>query len=94
MRRTRVELEKRYRAFLADNEREKRKYMKGIQAGTRLPPDDERERNTQFWDLWTPEEKEAQWEREHLRDSWSPKRLAAIPQEKWGVKRRRNSDSY
>jgi hypothetical protein len=84
LRRARVELEKRYRAFLADNEREKREYMKGIQAGTRLPPDDERERNMQFWDLWTPEEKEAQRERERLRDSWCPKRPTATPQEGWG----------
>ncbi len=42
----------------------------------RLPPADERERNMQFWDLWTPEEKEAQKERERLRDSWCPKRVA------------------
>ncbi len=87
-----MELEKRYRAFLADNECERREHVRGIQASTRLPPDDERERNMQFWDLWTPEEKEAQRERE--RDNWCPKRLAAIPQRGWGAKRRRNSDSY
>ncbi len=51
LRRARVEFEKRYRAFLADNERERREHVRGIQAGTRLPPDDERERNMQFWDL-------------------------------------------
>jgi hypothetical protein len=59
LRRARMGLEKRYRAFLAVNEREEREHMKGTQASTRLPPDDERERNMQFWDLWTPEEKEA-----------------------------------
>ncbi len=90
----RVELEKCYSAFLADNEREKREYRKGIQADTRLPLDDERERNMQFWDLWTPEEKEAQRERERLCDSWCLKRLAAIPQEGCEAKRRRNSDSH
>jgi hypothetical protein len=75
-------------------EREKREHMKGTQAGTRLPPDDERERNMQFWDLWTPEEKEAQKERERLRDSWCPKRVAVVSQERWGAKRRRSSDPY
>ena len=48
----------------------------------------------QFWDLWTPEEKEAQRERERLRDSWCPKRVAVVSQERWGVKRRRSSDPY
>ena len=94
LRRARMGLEKRYRAFLAVNEREEREHMKGTQASTRLPPDDERERNMQFWDLWTPEEKEAQRERERLRDSWRPKRVAVVSQERWGVKRRRSSDPY
>jgi hypothetical protein len=94
LRRARVGLEKRYRAFLADNEREKRERMKGTHAVTRLPLDDKRERNMQFWDLWTPEEKEAQRERELLRDSWCPKRVTAVSQEGWGAKRRWNSDSY
>ena len=48
----------------------------------------------QFWDLWTPEEKEAQRERERLRDSWCPKKVAAVSQERWGVKRRRSSNPY
>jgi hypothetical protein len=48
----------------------------------------------QFWDLWTPEEKEAQKERERLRDSWCPKRVAVVSQERWGVKQRRSSDPY
>ncbi len=89
-----MELEKRYQAFLADDELKKGEYMKGIQTGTRLQPDDERERNMQFWDLWNPEEKEAQRERERLRDSWCPKRSTAIPQEGWETKWGRNSDSY
>jgi hypothetical protein len=75
-------------------EREKREHVKGTQAGTRLPPDDKRERNKQFWDLWTPEEKEAQRERERLRNSWCPKRVAVVSQERWGAKRRRSSDPY
>ncbi len=94
LRRARMGLEKRYRAFLAVNERKERERMKGTQASTRLPPDDERERNMQFWDLWTPEEKEAQKERERLRDSWCPKRVAVVSQERWGAKRRRSSDPY
>jgi hypothetical protein len=44
-------LEEHYRAFLAVNEREEREHMKGTQASAQLPPDDERERNMQFWDL-------------------------------------------
>jgi hypothetical protein len=93
LRRARVGLERRCRAFLADNKREKREHVTGTQADTRLPLDDERERNMRFWDLWTPEEKEAQRERERLRDSWCPKRVAAVSRGGWGAKRRRNSDS-
>ncbi len=93
LRRARVGLDKRYRAFLAEKEREKREHMKGTQAGTRLPLDNERERNMQFRALWAPE-KEAQRELERLRDSWCPKRVATVSQEGWGAKRRRNSDSY
>jgi hypothetical protein len=92
--RARMGLEKRYRAFLAVNEREERERMRGIQASTCLPLDDEKERNMQFWELWTPEEKEAQRERERLRDSWCPKRVALVSQERWGVKRRRSSNPY
>ncbi len=87
-------LEKRHRAFLAVNEREERERMKRTQASTCLPLDDEEERNMQFWDLWTPEEKEAQRERERLRNSWCPKGVAVVSQERWGVKRRRSSDPY
>jgi hypothetical protein len=79
-----VELEKRYRAFLADDELKKREYMKRIQAGTRLTPDDEREKDILFWELWTPEEKEAQRERERLRDSWCPKRPTPTPTRRLG----------
>ncbi len=92
LRRARMGLEKRYRAFLANDERERREHVKGTQASTRLPLDDEGERNMQFWDLWTPEEKEVQRERERLRDSWCPKRVAVASQERWGAKRRRSSD--
>jgi hypothetical protein len=70
LRRARIGLEKRYRAFLAVNEREEKERMKRTQASTCRPLNDEEERNMQFWDLWTPEEKEAQRERERLRDSW------------------------
>ncbi len=94
LRRARIGLEKRYRAFLAVNEREEEERMKRTQANTCRPLDDEEERNMQFWDLWTPEEKEAQRERERLRDSWCPKRVATVSQERWGVKRRRSSDPY
>jgi hypothetical protein len=94
LRRARIGLEKRYRAFLAVNKREEKERMKGTQASTCRPLDEEEERNMQFWDLWTPEEKEAQRERERLRDSWCPKRVAAVSQERWGVKRRRSSDPY
>jgi hypothetical protein len=94
LRRARIGLEKRYRAFLAVNEREEKERMKRTQANTCRPLDDEEERNMQFWDLWTPEEKEAQRERERLRDSWCPKRVATVSQERWGVKRRRSSDPY
>jgi hypothetical protein len=94
LRRARMGLEKRYRAFLANKEREKREHMKRTQADARLPLDDEGERNIQFWDLWTPEEKEAQREQERLRDSWCPKRVAVVSQERWGAKRRRSSDPY
>jgi hypothetical protein len=88
LRRARVGLEKRYRTFLVNNERERRECATGTRAGT------EGERNMQFWDLWTPEEKEAQRERERLRDSWCPKRVAVVSQERWGAKRRRSSDPY
>jgi hypothetical protein len=94
LRRARIGLEKRYRAFLAVNKREEKERMKRTQASACRPLDDEEERNMQFWDLWTPEEKEAQRERERLRDSWCPKRVAAVSQERWGVKRRRSSDPY
>jgi hypothetical protein len=94
LRRARMGLEKRYRAFLAVNEREEKEHTKRTQASTCRLLGDEEERNVQFWDLWTPEEKEAQRERERLRDSWCPKRVAAVSQERWGVKRRRSSDPY
>ncbi len=94
LRRARIGLEKRYRAFLVVNEREEKERAKRTQASTCQPLDDEEERNMQFWDLWTPEEKEAQRERERLRDSWCPKKVAAVSKERWGVKRRRSSDPY
>jgi hypothetical protein len=94
LRRARIGLEKRYRAFLVVNEREEKERAKRTQASACQPLDDEEERNMQFWDLWTPEEKEAQRERERLRDSWCPKKVAAVSQERWGVKRRRSSDPY
>jgi hypothetical protein len=81
-------------AFFAVNEREEKESMKRTQASTCRPLDDEEERNMQVWDLWTPEEKKAQREREHLRDSWCPKRVAVVSQERWGVKRRWSSDPY
>jgi hypothetical protein len=94
LRRARIRLEERYRTSLVVNEREEKECAKRAQASTRQPLDDEEERNMQFWDLWTPEEKEAQRERERLRDSWCPKRVSTSPQERWGVKRRRSSDPY
>jgi hypothetical protein len=94
LRRARIRLEERYRTFLVVNEREEKERAKRTQASTYQPLDEEEERNMQFWDLWTPEEKEAQRERERLRDSWCPKRVATISQERWGVKRRRSSDPY
>ncbi len=83
LRRARIRLEERYRTFLVVNEREEKERAKRTQAGSYQPLDEEKERNMQFWDLWTPEEKEAQRERERLRDSWCPKRLATISQERW-----------
>jgi hypothetical protein len=94
LRRARIRLEERYRTFLVVNEREEKERAKRTQASTYQPLDEEEERNMQFWDLWTPEEKEAQRERERLRDSWCPKRVATISQERWGIKRRRSSDPY
>jgi hypothetical protein len=94
LRRARTRLEERYRTFLVVNEHEERERAKRTQASTYQPLDEEEERNMQFWDLWTPKEKEAQRERERLRDSWCPKRVATISQERWGAKRRRNSDPY
>jgi hypothetical protein len=94
LRRARIRLEERYRTFLIVNEREEKERAVRTRASSYQPLDDEEERNMQFWDLWTPEEKEAQRERERLRDSWCPKRVATISQERWGVKRRRSSDPY
>ncbi len=51
LRRARMGLEQRYRAFLAVNEREEKERMKRTQASTCRPLDDEEERNKQFWDL-------------------------------------------
>ena len=68
LRRARIGLEKRYRAFLAINEREEKERTKKTQANScRLLV---------------------------LRDSWCPKRVATVSQERWGVKRRRSSDPY
>jgi hypothetical protein len=41
--------EMRCRASLADSKLRKAEYMKEIQAGTRLPPDNKREENIPFW---------------------------------------------
>jgi hypothetical protein len=55
--------------------------MRELMAGTRLHPDNEKEENISFWELWTPEEKEAQREREHFRNSWNSDRPAIIPKD-------------
>ncbi len=67
MQRTRLKDEERCKAFFSYNKLRKAVYMRELMAGTRLHPDNKKEENISFWELWTPEEKEAQREREHLR---------------------------
>jgi hypothetical protein len=50
----RLRHEARCRAFLADNRLRKKEYMKELQAGTRLHPDNEKEENIPVWELWPP----------------------------------------
>jgi hypothetical protein len=94
LQRARLKHEAHCRAFFADNKLGKAAYMQEIQAGTRPHPDGEKEENIPFWELWTPEEKEAQRERERLRNSWRSGKPAVTPREDEEAELRRHSYLY
>ena len=94
LQRARLKQEERCKAFFTDNKLRKAVYMKELLAGTPLHPDNEKEESILFWELWTPEEKEAQRERERLRNSCHTIRQTPIPAEQEEAELRRHSYLY